>query len=210
MNFTLKTLFFRSLIIIGAIQTASFTAIAKESAPGKKQVAPENTEQWFRHAAISPNGKSIAFSYQGDLYLVASSGGLARALTQNNAWDGHPVWSRDGKQLAFASDRHGNLDIFLMPAVGGKATRITYHSADDIPNDFSVSGDAILFSSARTDSFRSSIFPTSRLAELYEIETSGGTPRMVSTPIFSIEMPFSYIQEERFQMCVVDISTEIR
>lgn len=181
MNFTLKTLFFRSLIIIGAIQTASFTAIAKESVPGKKKVAPENTEHWFRHAAISPNGKSIAFSYQGDLYLVASSGGLARALTQNNAWDGHPVWSRDGKQLAFASDRHGNLDIFLMPAVGGKATRITYHSADDIPNDFSVSGDAILFSSARTDSFRSSIFPTTRLAELYEIETSGGTPRMVST-----------------------------
>ena len=136
---------------------------------------------WFRHVAISPDGKSIVFSHQGDIYLVSKDGGLARALTTSNAWDGHPVWSRDGKQLAFASDRHGNLDIFLMPAEGGKAKRLTHHSADDIPADFSVAGDAVLFASARNDSATASIFPTGRLAELYEVKTVGGTPRMVST-----------------------------
>ena len=136
---------------------------------------------WFRHAAISPDGNSIAFSHQGDVFVVDSKGGLARALTTSDAWDGHPVWSRDGKQIAFASDRHGNLDVFLMPAEGGKATRLTHHSSNDIPADFSVGGDAVLFSSARGDSAEASIFPTSRLAELYEVRTDGGTPRRIST-----------------------------
>lgn len=139
----------------------------------------QNNEHWIRHTAIAPNGNTIAFSYQGDVFIVPTKGGLARALTANDAWDGYPVWSRDGKQLAFASDRHGNLDVFLMPADGGKAKRLTHHSSDDIPADFS--GDGILFSSARNDSAVSSIFPTPRLAELYEVNTDGGTPRMVST-----------------------------
>ena len=141
----------------------------------------EINSYWFRHAAISPHGKSIAFSHQGDLYVVSTEGGLARALTTSDAWDGHPVWSRDGKQLAFASDRHGNLDIFVMSAEGGKATRLTHHSSHDIPADFSVAGDAVLFSSARSDSVAASIFPTGRMSELYEVKTDGGTPRMVST-----------------------------
>ena len=141
----------------------------------------EDEHFWFRHAAISPDGDSIVFSHQGDLYVVPTEGGLARALTTHDAWDGFPVWSRDGKQIAFASDRHGNLDIFLMEAEGGAATRLTYHSSDDVPADFSISGTAVLFASARTDSAQASIFPTSRLAELYEVRTDGGTPRMVAT-----------------------------
>lgn len=138
-------------------------------------------KDWFRHSSISPDGRSILFSYKGDIYTASSRGGLARPLTMHSAWDGHPVWSRDGQQIAFASDRHGNLDIFVMPSEGGKATRLTHHSAHDIPTDFSPENDAVLFTSARTDSASSSIFPTGRLAELYLIQTSGGTPRMVST-----------------------------
>lgn len=140
----------------------------------------EESSHWFRHTAISPDGKSIAFTYQGDIHVVAATGGVARALTTHEAWDGHPVWSHDGKQIAFASDRHGNLDVYVMPAIGGKATRLTFHSSNDIPNDFNIEDSAILFSSARTKSQSSSFFPTSRIAELYEVKTEGGTPRMVS------------------------------
>ena len=169
--------------MISQLQQLCFR-LARLFVPSLVLLAPalsENTNNWFRHTAVSPNGKFIAFSHQGDVYLISSRGGLARALTTSDSWDGHPVWSRDGKQVAFASDRHGNLDIFAMPAEGGKATRLTYNSADDIPVDFSATGNAVLFSSARTDSAASSIFPTPRLAELYEVKTKGGTPRMVST-----------------------------
>ncbi len=161
--------FFRLSLTIGFIQILTSFGVAQDSA------------NWIRHAAVAPNGKSIVFSYQGDIYQVGTAGGVARALTKNAAWDGYPVWSRDSKTLAFASDRHGNLDIFMMAAEGGKATRLTYHSSDDIPNDFSITGKEILFSSARTDSVSTSIFPTARLAELYEVPISGGTPRMITS-----------------------------
>ncbi len=142
--------------------------------------AQENSD-WYQHTAISPNGQSILFSYKGDIYTVPAKGGLARSLTIHSAWDGHPVWSHDGKQVAFSSDRHGGLDIFVMPSTGGKAHRITHHSANDIPTDFSPDNSAVLFTSSRTESAQSSIFPTGRLVELYEVATKGGTPRMVST-----------------------------
>jgi Tol biopolymer transport system component/C-terminal processing protease CtpA/Prc len=141
----------------------------------------QDNSDWYRHTAISPDGKAILFTYKGDVYTVASEGGQARALTIHSAWEGHPVWSRDGKQIAFASDRHGNLDVFVMPATGGKATRLTKHSAHDVPSDFAVDGSGVLFKSARTDTAATSLFPTGRLAELYEVRTAGGTPRMLST-----------------------------
>lgn len=145
------------------------------------QTLADQSSDWFRHAAISPDGKSIVFSYRGDIHTVPVKGGLARALTTNEAWDGHPIWSHDGKHIAFASDRHGNLDIYVMSSEGGKAQRLTYHSSDDIPNDFNIDNSAVLFSSARTKSADSSFFPTGRIEELYEVSTEGGTPRMVST-----------------------------
>src|SRR3954470_20749075 len=75
---------------------------------------------WMRYPAISPDGRTIVFTYKGDLYRVASTGGQAIALTTHPAEDYMPVWSHDGKQIAFASDRYGNFDIFVVPADGGE------------------------------------------------------------------------------------------
>ena len=74
---------------------------------------------WLRYPAISPDGKTIVFSYKGDLYKVPSSGGDAIPLTLHEAYDYMPVFSHDGKWLAFASDRYGNFDVFIMPSNGG-------------------------------------------------------------------------------------------
>jgi Tol biopolymer transport system component len=95
----------------------------------------ENTS-WLRYPSISPDGKTIVFTYKGDLYKVASSGGRALPLTFHEAEDFMPVWSHDGKSIAFASDRYGNFDIFLMAADGGEAKRLTYHSGSEYPYDF--------------------------------------------------------------------------
>src|SRR6476660_1965545 len=84
---------------------------------------------WLRYPAISPDGNTIVFSYKGDLYKVPSAGGDAVPLTIHEAYDFMPVWSHDGKQIAFASDRYGNMDVFVMPSTGGEARRLTYHSA---------------------------------------------------------------------------------
>src|SRR5881227_1025764 len=89
----------------------------------------QNSPLWLRYPAISPDGKSIVFCFKGDLYKVPSSGGDAYPLTLHEAYDYMPVWSHDGKWIAFASDRYGNFDVYIMPSNGGEAKRLTYNSA---------------------------------------------------------------------------------
>lgn len=136
---------------------------------------------WMRYPAISPDGNTIVFSYQGDLYHVASTGGTAVPLTLHEAYDYSPVWSHDGKHIAFASDRYGNFDVYIMPAKGGKAERLTYHSSGDFPTDFSHDDQKILFSSSRLDEAANQQYPSGVLSELYSISTEGGMPQQVLT-----------------------------
>ncbi|MFN3213286.1 MAG: S41 family peptidase [Henriciella sp.] len=138
-------------------------------------------ETWFQTPAISPDGSTIAFAAHGDVWTVSSNGGVATPITRDNGWDGMPVWSRDGSKLAFASDRNGNLDVFVMNANGTGLSRLTYHDANDYPSDFAPDGSGVLFSSSRGQSASSSYFPTGALPQLYEVSIQGGTPRMVTT-----------------------------
>ncbi|HLO38016.1 MAG TPA: hypothetical protein VK173_05995, partial [Lacibacter sp.] len=77
------------------------------------------TPTWLRYPSISPDGKTIVFTYKGDLYKVAAAGGTATPLTLHEAHDFMPVWSKDSKSIAFASDRYGNFDVYVIPVEGG-------------------------------------------------------------------------------------------
>lgn len=136
---------------------------------------------WLRYPAISPDGESIVFCYRGDLYKVDRYGETAAPLTLYQGQDFRPVWSHDGQWIAFASDRSGNFDVYLMPAEGGRAVRLTYHSADDFPTDFTAGNQGVIFSSSRLDKASHAQFPTGRFAELYSISIQGGRPRMLMT-----------------------------
>ncbi|HMX82000.1 MAG TPA: S41 family peptidase [Saprospiraceae bacterium] len=143
----------------------------------------QNTETWYRYPAISPDGKWIVFSSQGDLYKVSADGGAAVMLTKNDAFDFAPVWSHDSKTIAFASARYGNFDIFTIPAEGGNAVRITMHSNDDIPYDFSADDKSVLFKSVRMDASTNQQFPTGALPELYQVEIkTGKLSQILTTP----------------------------
>ena len=63
----------------------------------------QDTPLWMRYPAISPDGKTIAFGYKGDIYRVDAAGGIAVPLTIHEAQDMMPVWSHDGKIIAFAA-----------------------------------------------------------------------------------------------------------
>lgn len=132
---------------------------------------------WLRYNAISPKGDKIAFSYNGDIYLVDSKGGEARSLTSSSSHDYNPVWSNDGTKIAFASNKYGNWDIFVAPVTGGPATRITTNSASEIPLAFSNNDKEIYFSSSLQESALSAVYPGR--GKLYRIAVEGGRPTQV-------------------------------
>lgn len=151
------------------------------------QVAP----QWMRYPAISPDGSQIVFTYKGDLYLVPSKGGDAKQITFHEAHDYKPVWSKDGSQIAFASDRYGNFDIFIMSASGGPASRLTYHSNDEQPFEFSSDNEKIIFGTTRLDQAEHRQYPTGSQPELYEVPKKGGRVDQVWT------IPAEYVQSNK-------------
>lgn len=110
----------------------------------------------------------IVFTYAGDLWLVATEGGIARKLTNDEGNEYIAKFSPDGKQIAFAATYDGNMDVYVMPATGGEPKRLTYHNSVDVPVDWMPDGKSILFRSLRNS-------PFGRYLSYYTVPASGGT-----------------------------------
>jgi len=139
----------------------------------------QNAPLWMRYSALSPDGKTIAFAYKGDIFTVPVGGGEARQLTTNNDYDSYPVWSPDCRWLAFASDREGSLDVYVVAREGGTARRLTTHSGSEIPVTFS-DNDHVLFTAAVMPTAQSNIFASSKFPQIYQVATQGGRARLYS------------------------------
>jgi len=144
-----------------------FAVIAPASAAGQEPI------RFPRSPDISPDGKQVAFSYLGDIWIVEAIGGVARPVTMHEAHDYVPAFSPDGRTLAFSSSRYGSYDVFVVPTIGGKPKRLTFDSGHDIVTGWTPDGKNVVFSSTR-----SSAYPSQQ--ECYTISVEGGAEKKLN------------------------------
>lgn len=104
--------------------------------------------------ALSPDGSQLAFSWRGDVWLAPIGGGPARQLTQHPAADREPMFSPDGRELAFISLRDGSPQVFVMKLDGGAPQQLTFHTAGYGLEGWFPDGQSLLTSGARDHAWK--------------------------------------------------------
>ena len=73
----------------------------------------------------------ICFVYANDIWIVDKDGGVANKLSSPEGQEQFPRFSPDGSKIAFTGNYDGNNDVYVIPAMGGIAERLTYHQMTD-------------------------------------------------------------------------------
>lgn len=133
----------------------------------------------FAEPSISPDRSEIAFVSGGDIWTVPAQGGDARLLVAHAANDTRPVYSPDGAQLAFVSNRTGNGDIYVLDLRRGTLRRVTYDDLPDQLDGWSRDGVWLYFSSTSRD--------IAGMSDVYRVRATGGTPMRVAGDRYASE-----------------------
>jgi tricorn protease len=134
---------------------------------------------YFTEPSLSPDRKEIAFVSGGDIWTVPATGGVAALLVSHTANEARPLYSPDGRYLAFISSRTGGGDIYLLTLATGDLKRLTFDDGLDQLDGWSRDGRWIYFSSTSRD--------IGGLNDLYRVSVSGGTPMTVSADRYTNE-----------------------
>lgn len=132
----------------------------------------ENTRLLYQ-PAISKD--KIAFIYAEDLWVANKDGSYPRRLTVDEGVESGPVFSPDGKTIAFSAQYDGNRDVYVIPAEGGIPKRLTWHPGPDVVRDFTPDGKSVLFLSGRNSY-------TNRYAQLFTVNIATGNDVQLPIP----------------------------
>ena len=112
------------MTIMGWRRAALFAAAAL----GLAQAGSAQVHDWTIMRFPTLHGSTVVFEAHGNLWQVGRWGGTASRLTADPGYDLMPRFSPDGKSIAFTGFYQGNQDVYVMPAGGGAAQRLTFHS----------------------------------------------------------------------------------
>src|SRR6185503_4263352 len=130
------------------------------------QLIAQNTPAYFlSNPCLTPDGQTIIFSFEGDLWKANVKDGQASRLTAMQGYENSAKVSPDGKWIAFTGRQYGNPDVFIIPVNGGEVKQITYHSATDDVTSWSWDSKYIYFNSNRMGQLAG-----------FKVPVEGGTP----------------------------------
>ncbi|HEY0427465.1 MAG TPA: S41 family peptidase [Pyrinomonadaceae bacterium] len=116
---------------------------------------------------VAINQNQIAFTYAGKIWLVGRDGGAARRLTNTPNEETNPVFSPDGKSIAFSRSNGNDFDVFVIAADGaGEAKRVTMMPEDDFVTSWTPDGREVAFETTRDEE---------SVTRLYKIAVENGT-----------------------------------
>ena len=153
--------------------TVFFVAVTAFTAQAQKSTA------YLTEPSISPDRREIAFVSGGDIWTVSASGGTASLLVSHPATEARPMYSPDGKKLAFTSTRTGNGDVYVVNLETGDLQRITFDDASEQLDAWSRDGNWLYFSSTSKD--------ISGMSDIFRVSASGGTPMQISADRYTNE-----------------------
>ncbi|MGD8828640.1 MAG: DPP IV N-terminal domain-containing protein [Gammaproteobacteria bacterium] len=162
--------FIRLVVAVAALGTLGMAHAAEKALP--------------RYPTI--HGNTVVFEAAGDLWQVDRNGGTAERLTTDRGMDLMPRFSPDGKWIAFTGQYDGNTDVYVIPAGGGKARRLTYHSdvVDDAPLRWGPDNMVVTW----TPDSKSIVFLSRRntinswFGRLFKVPVEGGMPEQLPLP----------------------------
>src|SRR5688572_28203295 len=149
---------------LGRLLFATLAAIAVQA-----HAAPKPT---LAEPSLSADGAEIAFVSGGDIWTVPAAGGTASLLVTDAATEGRPLYSPDGRELAFTSTRAGAANVYVLTLATGKLRRLTFSDANEQLDGWSRDGRWIYVAGPAND--------VARQNDVYRVAAAGGTPLEVS------------------------------
>ena len=140
---------------VATAKPVSFTAKETVVPTFTPTPAPTLTPTPTAPIVVAKSLPSIAYmARQGDglwqIFVMDTDGTGAHSVSDGTGNDTSPVWSPDGRQLLFVSQRDGNRELYISDIDGGNPRNLTNNPADDWTPAWSPDGQHIAFSSNRT------------------------------------------------------------
>lgn len=139
----------------------------------------QSSAVYMTEPSLSPDRKEIVFVSGGDIWSAPAEGGIARLLVAHPANESKPLFSPDGRYLAFSSNRTGNGDVYILEIASGSIRRLTFDDVAEQLDAWSRDGKWIYFSSSSRD--------IAGMNDVYRVAATGGTPMQVSADRYTSE-----------------------
>ncbi|MFI5129939.1 MAG: S41 family peptidase [Chitinophagales bacterium] len=138
-----------------------------------QSIAQNSSAYFLSNPCLTPDGQTVIFSFEGDLWKANSRDGQASRLTAMQGYETSAKVSPDGKWIAFTGRQYGNPDVFIIPVNGGEVKQITHHSGTDDVTSWSWDSKYIYFNSNRMGQLSG-----------FKVSSDGGTPVRVFSNYF--------------------------